>query len=86
MIRTTVGAALGTLAGVLAAALLLLATRQVLRWATAPKIFEMEHSVIYTGVLLGAGFGAVSGALAGLAGVLGRAPREDPPVSGGSPR
>jgi hypothetical protein len=79
VIRTALGAVLGLLAGVAAAAGLLYATRQALRWATAPKIFEMEHWVIYVGVLLGAGFGAVSGALAGLAGVLGRAGRERPP-------
>jgi hypothetical protein len=83
VIRTALGAALGVLLGVLVAAGLLLATRQVLRWATAPKIFAMEHGVIYIGVLLGAGFGAVSGALAGLASTLVRAVRERPPASAG---
>lgn len=63
-----VGALLG---GGLAMALLW-ATREVLRQQTAPKVFEVEHSVVYQAVTLGAGFGAVCGALAGLASVVAR--------------
>jgi hypothetical protein len=51
---------------------LLWLTREALRGQTAPKVFEVEHYVVYLTVILGAGFGAVCGALAGLASVLAR--------------
>jgi hypothetical protein len=54
---------IGALLGVLATALLLLVTRRVLMWMTEPRVFEVEHSVIYVSVILGAGFGGVCGAL-----------------------
>jgi len=55
----------------LAVALLWL-TWEGLRWHKAPKEFELEPYIVYHVIALGAGFGAVCGALAGLAGVLGR--------------
>ena len=49
---------LGALAGVAFTAALLLATRQVLSWATSP-MQSMEHWTIYLSMVLGAGFGAL---------------------------
>jgi hypothetical protein len=67
MIRTLLVVSVGALAGIAAGAGLLLATRTVLRWQSAPKVFEVEHWVIYLGLIVSAGFGAVCGALAALA-------------------
>jgi hypothetical protein len=76
------GAGVGLVAGVLIAAGVLWGANQVVRWMTAPRAFQMEHWVIYLGALLGAGFGTVCGALAGLASAVVRALRE----RNGSPR
>jgi hypothetical protein len=88
VIRAAVAALCGLALGALAAAGLLWLTERALRQLTAPKVFEVEHSVIYLGVILGAGFGAVSGALAGLAGAVAAALRRkesSPPPSPPSP-
>ena len=70
------GLVLGAALGVGLAVGLLWLTREDLRARTAPKVFEVEHFVIYLSVVLGgvlgAGFGAVCGALAGLASALRR--------------
>jgi hypothetical protein len=79
MIRTAVGALVGTLAGLAVAALILRTAWSFLAWRTAPRLFEVEHGVIYLALVLGAGFGALCGALAGLAGAVLRAWRERPP-------
>jgi hypothetical protein len=79
MIRTAVAALVGTLAGLVVAALVLRLAWSFLAWRTAPRVFEVEHGVIYLTLVLGAGFGAVCGALAGLAGALLRGWRERPP-------
>jgi hypothetical protein len=76
MLRTILLALAGLAAGVLVAAGLLGATAAVLRWQTEPLVFKVKHDVIYLGILLGAGFGAVTGAVAGLAHVLDRAWRQ----------
>jgi hypothetical protein len=70
MIRTALLALVGMLLGIGLALGLLWLTREVLRWQTAPKVFTIEHGVIYLSLVLGAGFGALCGALAGLASVL----------------
>jgi hypothetical protein len=61
--------------GALLAAVLLRATVAVVRWTVEPAM-AVEHWVIYLGVLMGAGFGSLSGAVAGLAGVVARAAHE----------
>lgn len=73
MRRTVIGSLIGTLLGAVLAAVLLRATVAVVRLTLEPQM-AVEHWVIYVGVLLGAGFGSLSGAVAGLAGVLGRTP------------
>jgi hypothetical protein len=65
-----VGALVGLGVGAAAAALLLWLTGLGLRWLYAPKIYEVEHSVYYLSIILGAGFGSLCGALAGLAHAL----------------
>jgi len=57
MIRCLIGA----FAGVAFTAALLLATREVLAWATSPTQ-SLEHWTIYLSMVLGAGFGAMCGA------------------------
>jgi hypothetical protein len=59
-------------AGALAAALLLSAAGWGVSLLVPPPVLRMEHGVIYQGLVLGAGFGAVCGALAGFARALGR--------------
>jgi hypothetical protein len=66
----------GAVAGALAAALLLAVTSAVLAWKTSPLGLEVEHGVVYLAEVLGAGFGGLCGAVAGLAGVLARQPRD----------
>jgi hypothetical protein len=63
------------LLGALLAGVLLRATVAVVRWTVEPAM-AVEHWVFYVGVLMGAGFGSVSGAVTGLAGVVARAARE----------
>ena len=36
-------------------------TFDLIRWRTAPKLFEIEYSTLYVCAMLGAGFGAVCG-------------------------
>jgi hypothetical protein len=67
MRRTLLGILCGLIAGVVCAAGLLAGTNAVLAWMTAPKRFAVEHGVVYLGVILGAGFGAVAGGLVGVA-------------------
>jgi hypothetical protein len=73
--KAVVGAVVGLLAGVAVTAGLLRGTNVVVNRLKG-KVFEMEPGTIYVSVVLGAGFGAVSGALAGLAGAVARAGRE----------
>ncbi len=77
MLRTLVSSFVGMLLGALLAAVLLRGTVAVVRWTVEP-LMAVEHWVIYVGILLGAGFGAVSGAVVGLAGVVVRTIRERP--------
>jgi hypothetical protein len=81
MRRTLLCALAGLFAGVALTSVLLRTALAVMRWVTAPKIFEMEHGVIYQGLILGAGFGAVTGALVGLAGVVYRSTSDASPKS-----
>jgi hypothetical protein len=53
----------GWLIGVGLTAALLWLTHLVLVRITAPREFEVEHWVIYLGLVLGSGFGALCGAL-----------------------
>jgi hypothetical protein len=71
MLKALIASLLGALLGALVAAVLLRATVGVVRLTLEP-VMAVEHWVIYLGVLLGAGFGSVSGAVAGLAGVVAR--------------
>ncbi len=75
MLRTLACAGLGWVVGAGLTAGLLWVVREILRWQTAPRTFEIEHAVIYLAVVMGAGFGALCGALAGLAGLLARSRR-----------
>jgi hypothetical protein len=81
MFRTILLTLAGLLLGIGLVVVILLATNRVIRWITAPKIFEIEYGVLYLTVVLGAGFGAVCGALVGLAGVISRILRDRPPTS-----
>jgi hypothetical protein len=72
MLRTALSAATGVLVGVGLAVLTLCVTSGVLARMTAPKTFEVEHWVVYLSVVLGAGFGGLCGALAGVVGAVGR--------------
>ena len=71
MRRTMLGVLCGSLLGVACAAGLLVGTNAVLAWLTAPQRFAVEHGVVYLGVILGAGFGALAGGLVGVAGSSG---------------
>ena len=66
MMRTSLGILFGLILGVACAAGLLVGTNAVLAWMTEPKRFAIEHSAVYIGVILGAGFGALAGGLFGL--------------------
>lgn len=61
MWRCLLGALIGLLSGVGLAVGLLWISFQVLKWQTAPLVFQMEHGVIYQSLILGAGFGALCG-------------------------
>ena len=67
MRRTLLGVVCGLVCGVACAAGLLAGTNAVLAWLTAPQRFAVEHGVVYLGVILGAGFGAVAGGIVGMA-------------------
>jgi hypothetical protein len=73
--RTLVSSLIGTFLGALLAAVLLRATVAVVRWTVEP-VMAVEHWVIYVGILIGAGFGSVSGAMVGLVGVITKAGHE----------
>ena len=75
--KAVVGALVGLVAGVAVTAGLLRGTNAVVNRLKG-KVLEMEPGTIYVSVVLGAGFGAVSGALVGLAGAVARAGREPP--------
>jgi hypothetical protein len=83
MLRTTLLTLAGALAGIAVVVVVLRLTNVVLHWMTAPKVFEIEHGTIYLTVVLGAGFGAVCGALIGTVGAIVRTLRERPPTTGG---
>lgn len=78
MIRTGLLALMGCVAGVGLTAGLLAATAEYLRQQTAPRVFQMDHGVVYLSVVLGAGFGAVTGAMIGLAGCVTRSRQTSP--------
>ncbi len=67
MMKVALGSFLGMLAGILAVALLLPAASWAVPLLMAPPVLRMEHTVIYQALVLGGGFGAVCGAVAGLA-------------------
>ena len=67
MRRTLLGILCGLVLGVACSAGLLAATNAFLAWMTAPTRFAIEHGVVYLGVILGAGFGAVAGGMVGFA-------------------
>jgi hypothetical protein len=79
MLRTLVSTLAGMLVGVGLTAGLLRLTWSVVGGIKSPRVFEVEPSVIYQTVVLGAGFGSVCGALVGLAGVIARVLRDRPP-------
>ena len=64
MRRTLLGIGCGAVVGIACAVGLLVATNAFLAWWTAPTRFAIEHQVIYLAVVLGAGFGALTGGLA----------------------
>lgn len=76
MWRTALGALVGMLLGIGCTALLLYLTNRVIARMTAPQEFEIEYGAIYLTITLGAGFGAVCGALAGLTSAVLRAWRD----------
>jgi hypothetical protein len=76
MLRAAFGAVVGLLAGVLCVAGLLPLAWWAVNALLAPPALRMEHGVIYLSLVLGAGLGAVCGALAGVAGVVRRALRD----------
>jgi hypothetical protein len=79
MLRTLLASLAGMLAGIGLTAGLLRLTWTVVGWIKDPRIFEIEPSVIYQTMVLGAGFGGVCGALVGLAGVVARSLRDRSP-------
>jgi hypothetical protein len=82
MSRATVGALVGLLLGATAApALVWLATLWLNAQPNKPT-FLVDHWVIYLTLVLGAGFGALSGAVIGLAGAITVALRRRDSVSG----
>ena len=78
MLHTTLAALAGTLAGLGGTVVVLSITHAVLNWMNAPIAFKIEHSVVYTTLVHGAGFGAVCRALVGLTGAIIRALRDRP--------
>jgi hypothetical protein len=70
MWRTTLGALIGMLVGIGLTVLILRVAFAVIARITAPDVYEIEYSVIYQTLTLGAGFGAVCGALAGFASAI----------------
>jgi hypothetical protein len=70
----------GLLSGVVLAGLLLQATHAILQAFLEPPM-AMERWVIYLGVVLGAGFGSITGALAAVAGVVAKGFRTRGPSS-----
>jgi hypothetical protein len=82
--RTMVGSLVGLLAGSLLAGALLRLTVWIVRITIEPPL-AVNHGVIYLGVILGGGFGAVCGGLAGLASTLSRLLRQPPSTSATPP-
>ena len=80
MRRTFMGILCGLILGVACAAGLLAGTNAVLAWLTAPKRFAIEHGVVYIGVILGAGFGALAGGMLGFTSAWLRRYDTRPPV------
>ncbi len=78
MLRTTLMTLAGMLAGIALVVVILRLTNVVHHWMTSPKVFEIEHGTLYLSVVLGAGFGAVCGALIGAVGAIVRTWRERP--------
>ncbi len=70
MWRALLGAVLGMLAGAGLTALILRLTYAVIARMTAPKVYEIEYTVIYQTVVLGAVLGAVCGTLVGMTAAL----------------
>lgn len=67
MVRSLITAALGALTGIALAMLLFWCGPWVVGWLKGPPRLEVEAWVFYVTTICGAGFGAVTGALLGLA-------------------
>jgi hypothetical protein len=80
--KTLVGALAGLLGGAILAPLLLRVAVTVVRWLQEP-VLRVEDWVIYVSVVVGAGAGAVTGALVGLSGAVVAALRERHPSTPG---
>jgi hypothetical protein len=70
MWRAVLGAGVGMLVGIGLTVLILRISWGIIARMTAPKVFEIEYSAIYLMVVLGAGFGALCGTLAGTTAAL----------------
>jgi hypothetical protein len=70
MIRAVLGTLIGLLLGAILAPVLVWLAWLWLHRQSDSQIFLIEHWVIYLIVVLGGGFGALAGALIGLAGTL----------------
>jgi hypothetical protein len=66
MWRPLLGGVAGLLAGAGLTALILRLTWSIVARIKEPVVFEIEPTVIYQSVVLGAGFGAVCGTLCGM--------------------
>jgi hypothetical protein len=81
MWRPLLGAVVGFVAGVGLTALLLRGTWAAVARLKEPLLFEMNPDVIYLTVVLGAGFGALCGALTGVTAALLREWRRGRPTA-----
>jgi hypothetical protein len=85
MIRTVLGTVVGLAVGLLLALGLLRRGPDFVLWLQGPPRFALEPWVNYLVLVLGGGFGAVCGALAGLAGAVAAALRRRPTPPSSSP-
>jgi hypothetical protein len=70
VVRSLVTAVLGALAGFVLALLLFWSGPWIVGWLKGPPRLEVEAWVFYVTAICGAGFGAVTGVLIGVVGVL----------------
>jgi hypothetical protein len=66
VLRSSIVAALGALAGLVLALLLFWSGPWIVGWVKGPPRLEVEAWVFYITTICGAGFGAVTGALIGV--------------------